>query len=89
VGPHQFRVAVLITKQIPFADELRRKIHNWLSAPDPSSNHNDACKKRQPTTGEWFVGGEEFKQWKSDLNSFIWLYGIRMFCYVTFQFDGA
>jgi hypothetical protein len=60
------------------ADELQQ-IHRWLSAPDPSSNHNDACKMRQPTTGTWFINGEVFKRWKSDLNSFIWLYGIRTF----------
>jgi len=57
-------------------DELRQKIHLWLSAPDPSSNHNDACQKRQATTGEWFINGEEFEQWKSGFNSFIWLHGI-------------
>jgi hypothetical protein len=61
------------------ADELQQKIHRWLSAPDPSSNHNDACRKRQATTGEWFINGEEFKLWKSGLNSFIWLHGIRRF----------
>jgi hypothetical protein len=61
------------------ADKLRRKIHKWLAAPDPSSNHNDTRKLRQPTTGTWFVNGEDFKRWKSALNSFIWLHGIRMF----------
>jgi hypothetical protein len=61
------------------ADEMRKTIHHWLSAPDPSSNYNDACKKRQPTTGAWFIDGEKFKLWKSGLNSFIWLHGIRMF----------
>jgi len=58
------------------ADELQQKIYLWLSAPDPSSNHKDACQKRQATTGEWFINGDEFRQWKSGLNSFIWLHGI-------------
>jgi hypothetical protein len=61
------------------ADNLLQKIHKWLAAPDPSSNQNDACKLRQPITGTWFVNGEEFKQWKNTLNSFIWLHGIRAF----------
>jgi hypothetical protein len=60
-------------------DELRQKIHLWLSAPDPSSNQNDARKKRQPTTGAWFIDGKKFKQWKHNVNSFIWLHGIRKF----------
>ena len=60
-------------------DKLQQKIHLWLSAPDPSSNHNDARKKRQPTTGNWFIDGEKFKQWKHDMDSFIWLHGIRTF----------
>jgi hypothetical protein len=75
---------------IPFADELRVKIHTWLSAPDPSPNHNDAHKKRQPTTGEWFIKGDQFKRWMSQSDSFIWLHGIHMFLssHILF-FDGA
>lgn len=57
--------------------ELRQKINQWLVAPDPSSNHNTACKKRQPTTGKWFTQGTEFANWKLGLNSFVWLHGIR------------
>ena len=44
--------------------ELRQKINQWLAAPDPSSNHNTARKKRQPTTGKWFTKGKEFADWK-------------------------
>ncbi|KAI9868361.1 MAG: hypothetical protein M1813_005804 [Trichoglossum hirsutum] len=47
-------------------DEVRQKIHQWLSAPDPSSNHNAACKKRQSTTGLWLVGRSQFTHWKLD-----------------------
>jgi len=69
-----------ITLSVLALDEHRQKILRWLSAPDPSSNYNIACKKRQPTTGAWFVEGEEFADWKKDLGSFIWLHGIRTFC---------
>src|SRR6202451_2575857 len=58
-------------------DPLREKIYRWLSPPDPSSNHNDACEKRQDSTGTWFVEGKQFADWKNDPNSFVWLYGIR------------
>jgi hypothetical protein len=67
------------------SDELRRTIHLWLSAPDPSSNHNDARKKHQPTTGLWFIKDNKFEQWKCKLNSFIWLHGIHMFYHSTFH----
>ncbi|KAI9735737.1 MAG: hypothetical protein M1818_006345 [Claussenomyces sp. TS43310] len=52
-----------------------REIYQWLSSPDPSSNHNAACKKRQATTGEWFVGSEQFEEWQRSSNSFLWLHG--------------
>ena len=78
-GMHVFAFLTQLSDISIIADELRQKIHLWLAAPDPSSNHNDACRKRQATTGEWFINGEEFRQWKSGLNSFIWLHGIRRF----------
>ncbi|KAH9203390.1 hypothetical protein DL95DRAFT_399380, partial [Leptodontidium sp. 2 PMI_412] len=48
----------------------------WLSSPDPSTNHNAACKLRQSTTGEWFLKSDEFGKWKMTSRSFLWLYGI-------------
>ncbi|KAH6666209.1 hypothetical protein B0J14DRAFT_199342 [Halenospora varia] len=56
--------------------EKKQKIRHWLSSPDPSSNHNAACKARQATTGEWFLKSDEFKEWKMTSRSFLWLYGI-------------
>lgn len=68
------------------ADERQQKVHQWLSPPDPSSNHNSACKKRQLTTGSWFLGSDQFKEWKLSSNSFLWLHGIRkrIFSYEVF-----
>ncbi|KAJ8108074.1 hypothetical protein ONZ43_g6538 [Nemania bipapillata] len=57
-------------------DEHREKIHQWLAAPDPSSNHVDALGKRRATTGSWFVGSSKFDDWKTSPNSFLWLSGI-------------
>jgi hypothetical protein len=73
-------VAKLQIEQKTFTeDERRQKIYQWLSPPDPSSNHNSACKKRQPTTGAWFIESDEFKKWKMGPNSFLWLHGIRKY----------
>ncbi|KAL5328216.1 hypothetical protein ACEPPN_001712 [Leptodophora sp. 'Broadleaf-Isolate-01'] len=56
--------------------EKQQKIRHWLSSPDPSTNHNAACKLRQATTGEWFLKSDEFEKWKMTSRSFLWLYGI-------------
>ncbi|KAK4178755.1 FAD dependent oxidoreductase-domain-containing protein [Triangularia setosa] len=48
----------------------------WLKAPDVSVNYREACKKRHPETGHWFVKeGVEFIQWLNQPNSFLWLNG--------------
>lgn len=71
-GSHNF-LTILILRSNP-TDE---KINQWLAAPNPSSNHNAAVKKRQPGTGEWFTQSKEFADWKIRTGSFIWLHGIR------------
>ncbi|KAI9703722.1 MAG: hypothetical protein M1836_007492 [Candelina mexicana] len=57
-------------------DNLYEKILRWLAAPDPSLNHNAARKKWQAATGSWFVGSEQFIDWKRNPNTFLWLHGI-------------
>jgi len=58
-------------------DQHHRRIRDWLAAPDPFPNHAAARKKRQPLTGNWFLGGETYGSWRSSPKSFLWLYGIR------------
>ncbi|KAF8499924.1 hypothetical protein JB92DRAFT_2677543, partial [Gautieria morchelliformis] len=57
-------------------DERREEIYKWLSAPEHLSKHRNARKKRQETTGLWFVQGEQFEEWKESPRSFLWLHGI-------------
>ena len=52
------------------------RLGKWLSAPDPSSNHNEACAKRKATTGDWFIQSINFAKWKEGRDSLLWLYGI-------------
>lgn len=52
------------------------KIIKWLSAPDPSTNLNEAQKLHQPGTGQWLLDSEKYQSWKKDQGSFLWLYGI-------------
>ena len=71
-------LAVIQIEQKTIAmSEKERKIRHWLSSPDPSTNHNAACKLRQATTGEWFLKSDDFEKWKTTSRSFLWLYGIR------------
>jgi hypothetical protein len=57
-------------------DDNRKRIHRWLSAPDPWLNYNKALKERQPGTGTWFVENKQYANWKTNPDSFLWLYGI-------------
>ncbi|KAK6000518.1 hypothetical protein QM012_003764 [Aureobasidium pullulans] len=57
-------------------DNQREKIVRWLSAPDPSINHNNAREKCHEGTGLWFVSSETFERWKMRPKSFLWLHGI-------------
>ena len=55
-------------------------IHQWLSPPDPSTNHNIACATHQKRTANWFFQGSIFTGWKStDSDSLLWIHGKRAF----------
>lgn len=53
----------------------KKEILDWLSAPDPSTNYQNACRSRHAGTGSWFLGGKGFSRWKMDPNSLLWLHG--------------
>jgi Cdc6-like AAA superfamily ATPase len=56
--------------------ERHAKILNWIKLSDPSSNHNVARKKHQPTTGTWFLESEQFVSWMEERIRSIWIHGI-------------
>lgn len=58
------------------ADGFHDKIRNWLAAPDPSTNFNKAREQYHEGTGMWLLNGEVYTKWKTESNSFLWLYGI-------------
>ena len=53
----------------------REKFQNWLSPPDPSTNHNIARKVHHKGTTSWFFQGSIFKQWNS--SPLLWVHGKR------------
>ena len=58
-------------------DRRKRRLREWVAAPDPFPNHAAAKKKRQPLTGDWFLSSELYAAWRSSPRSFLWLHGIR------------
>lgn len=72
-----------IGQQASLKDRQQGKIFRWLSSPDPSSNHNSAREKQQPTTGAWFLDSTQFAEWNTTSNSFLWLHGIRKYTIVS------
>jgi hypothetical protein len=57
--------------------DITVKVYQWLSAIIPSKNYNGALKTRLENTGEWFINGERFAQWKLVANSLLWVSGTR------------
>ena len=51
-------------------------LERWLSAPDPSSNHEAAIAQRHGNSGRWLLQHEAFSRWKKSRNSLLWLWGI-------------
>ena len=52
------------------------KIKSWLSPVDASINYTQALLQRHPGTGQWFLAGDTYAQWKARFTSALWLYGI-------------
>ncbi|KAK8040286.1 hypothetical protein PG991_000074 [Apiospora marii] len=44
--------------------------------PDPSINFNIAREQHQQGTGKWLLESDQYRKWKTERNSFLWLKGI-------------
>ena len=55
---------------------MLRDVLQWLSPPDPSTNHNIACESHFEGTSAWFMQGDMFKKWKTT-GSLLWIHGKR------------
>jgi hypothetical protein len=65
---------------VPTGDQLRRDLRRWISPPDPSTNHNIACRAHYKGTSTWFSQGSIYNEWKST-PSLLWIHGKRKFLY--------
>ncbi|KAF8463216.1 hypothetical protein DFH94DRAFT_659074, partial [Russula ochroleuca] len=57
-------------------NQTQEKLRLWLSRPDPSVNHNTACKTQHGGTATWFTQGSIFQDWKKN-GSLLWIRGNR------------
>jgi len=55
-------------------DQLQRDVKDWLSPPDPSTNHNFVLEARHGGTGAWFFKSETLKEWNAR-GSLLWIHG--------------
>jgi hypothetical protein len=58
-------------------NQLRESTHNWLSPPDPSTNHNIALGAHHKKVATWFLQGGIYQEWKST-GSLLWIHGKRL-----------
>jgi hypothetical protein len=66
-------------------DQLERDVRNWLSPPDPSTNHNIAREAHQTGTAAWFFKRDVFPEWK-ERGSLLWIHGKRKFPLISTSF---
>lgn len=55
-------------------DQSLENLHEWLSPPDPSTNHNIASGAHHEGTATWLFQDSIFNQWKST-PSLLWIHG--------------
>jgi hypothetical protein len=67
----EFRVSHVLV-----GNQLWESLHRWLSPPDPSTNHNIACRTHHKRTATWFFQGSIFEEWKKT-GSLLWIHGKR------------
>jgi hypothetical protein len=68
---------------ILLVDQLRDKIHRWLSPSDPSTNHSIACGTHHKKSAAWFFQGRIYQEWKSN-GSLLWVHRKRSSCSTSY-----
>ncbi|KAL1985679.1 hypothetical protein VTN96DRAFT_7546 [Rasamsonia emersonii] len=71
-----FYHAAAASTAYPSVGEKLAKLRRWLSAPDPSPTQYKLVNERLANTGLWFLKSQKYIRWKTDIMSFLWLYGI-------------
>ncbi|EMC97141.1 hypothetical protein BAUCODRAFT_106474 [Baudoinia panamericana UAMH 10762] len=64
-------IAILAVQQ---SEQFRRMI-DWLSPPDPWTNHHSARQRHEPNTGEWLLQCDQYRGWKAGAVRHVWMHG--------------
>ncbi|KAH9169145.1 ankyrin repeat-containing domain protein [Lactarius sanguifluus] len=52
------------------------RFRGWLTPPDPSTNHTNACGAQHERTAAWVFNEDIFKEWESsESGSLLWIHG--------------
>ncbi|KAH9178051.1 hypothetical protein EDB89DRAFT_2239757, partial [Lactarius sanguifluus] len=52
------------------------RFRGWLTPPDPSTNHTNACRTQHDCTAAWVFDDDIFKDWESSQSgSLLWIHG--------------
>ncbi|KAH8999644.1 hypothetical protein EDB86DRAFT_3242654 [Lactarius hatsudake] len=52
------------------------RLRGWLTPPDPSTNHTNACGAQHERTAAWVFNEDIFKEWESSKSgSLLWIHG--------------
>jgi ankyrin repeat domain-containing protein 50 len=58
-------------------EEQRTKIIRWVSTGDNVDTfHDEICNQRLAETGNWFLQGQTFREWRDSRESFLWVHGV-------------
>ncbi|OQN95615.1 hypothetical protein B0A48_18692 [Cryoendolithus antarcticus] len=52
-----------------------REIADWLSPPDPWTNHESARQRHEPQTGAWLLRHDKYLAWKYRSTRVFWVHG--------------
>lgn len=60
------------------ANEMRRKVLEWLSPDDLEETHGRYWSRRLDNTGQWLLDDPRFQNWRDEAqSSVIWCHGAR------------
>ena len=62
--------------------QLQKDVQNWLSPPDPSTNHDFVWKSHHAGTATWFFESDALTKWKQT-ETFLWIHGKRMLIHLS------
>ncbi|GAB1739832.1 hypothetical protein NU219Hw_g4767t1 [Hortaea werneckii] len=71
----RLKLALQVLQLSVLQSDRWRKIVDWLSPPDPWTNHRSACDRHEPGTGDWLLQSPTYLDWKAGKTRHLWICG--------------